>query len=108
MTPETPEGMTHEDRLREIDLLAAAAGTKRDPHYRAHIDRLLLIYAPFPVVRRLGTGSAMPWAGTIIGDTFYGDGITREAVRRSNATEWREISGDSGEWDDYVAACALP
>lgn len=40
----------------------------------AHIARLRLIYAPFPQVRRLGTGSALPWAGTIVTDTFFGTG----------------------------------
>jgi hypothetical protein len=37
-----------------------------------HEERLRLIMAPFPVVRRLDP--SYPHAGTIIGDTFFGDG----------------------------------
>lgn len=58
---------THADRVKWIGQLRRTAVTA------AHIERLRLIYAPFPVVRRFGTGSAMPWAGTIVADTFFGD-----------------------------------
>lgn len=57
---------THEDRQKWI------ADLKRGNASRAHIERLKIIYAPFPEVRRLGTGSAYPWAGTIVVDTFFG------------------------------------
>ena len=62
--------LTAEDRQRWI------RGLKRGAASREHIERLKLIYAPFPDVRRLGTGSAMPWAGTVVADTFFG-GVER-------------------------------
>ncbi len=74
---------------REAHILALAQMRKSTPvtrtHWAAHIARLRLIYAPFPEIRRIGTGSALPWSGTIIGDTFYGDGdgyTDRPAVHR--------------------------
>lgn len=39
---------------------------------RAHEERMRIILAPVPVVRRIGTGSAMPWAGTIVNDNMPG------------------------------------
>lgn len=64
---ESGEIYTANDRQRWI------AGLKRGVASRAHIERLKLIYRPFPAVRYIGgAGSAMTWAGTIIADTFYG------------------------------------
>jgi hypothetical protein len=73
--------MTHQKRLADInatpipDSVRRLTGKARTSALRlwlAHIERLRLIYEPFPVVRRLGTGSALPWGGTIVTDTFYG------------------------------------
>lgn len=62
--------LTHEDRMEWI------AQLKRGNASRAHIERLKIIYAPFPNVWRsggnIGFGSALPWAGTIVVDTFFG------------------------------------
>lgn len=59
--------LTAEDRAKWIE------GLKRGNASRAHIERLKLIYKPFPQVRRIGgAGSAMTWAGTIVTDTFFG------------------------------------
>ena len=62
--------LTHEDRMAWI------AQLKRGNASRAHIERLKIIYAPFPQVWRMGGcigyGSALPWAGTIVVDTFFG------------------------------------
>lgn len=66
---------TYDDRKASLLVLKDARllqGTRA--HWKAHIERLQLIYRPFPAVVRVGTGSAMPWSGTIIGDTFYGNG----------------------------------
>lgn len=73
---------TYDERMAELDRLSVAGPPKRPTdalkrrqavdYWAAHIVRLRAIYAPLPVVRRLGTGSAMPWAGTIVSDTFYG------------------------------------
>ena len=51
-----------------------------DETSQAHIDRLRLIYAPFPAVRRLE--STYPWAGTITVDTIFGTGIDRHRKLR--------------------------
>lgn len=38
-----------------------------------HEERIRLIMRPFPRVRVIGgAGSALPWAGTIVADNFYG------------------------------------
>ena len=115
MTDKAPEGKTHAERMLELDELQRQQPPHRQRDIRedvlkywdAHIERLRLIYAPFPVVRRLGTGSAMPWAGTIVGDTFYGDGLTRRLAGKGGyAREWRE-TGDGLEWDDYAALAGV-
>jgi hypothetical protein len=63
------EIVTAEDRAKWIE------GLKRGKASREHIERLKLIYKPFPVVRRIGGGgSAATWAGTIVSDTFFGTG----------------------------------
>lgn len=49
----------------------AAKRAKKDPYLQAHQERLRLIHKPFEI-RRIGTGSAMPWAGTITGDSMPG------------------------------------
>ena len=70
--------LTHEERIEELNrMLDRAPQTegKRRSDYLKHVARLFLIYKPFPVVRRLGTGSALPWGGTIVGDTFYGTAL---------------------------------
>ena len=55
-------------RLRERDPLNMSP--RQIQLWNAHLDRLALIHAPLPVVRRLGTGSALPWGGCIVADTF--------------------------------------
>lgn len=110
------EGKTHAQRMAEIDdmephVSATQGGQsvkEARTHWQAHIKRLRLIYAPFPKVRRLGDGSAMPWAGTIVGDTFYGDAFPQPNQRGKYAGKfassgWRE-TGDAYEWDDYLDA----
>ena len=86
--------MTHAERMLWIAREAYArekvkGRTKKEiAQDRAHVERQWLIYKPFPVVRRLGTGSALPWGGTIVGDKFYGDGHTDYTTgggRRSGA-----------------------
>ena len=93
-----PTGLTHTERMASIDKLVidgpkcvcrgpkakASCQCLNPVFWQAHIDRLLLIYAPLPIIVKLGgrmghdgqdgQSSAMPWAGTIVGDKFYGDG----------------------------------
>jgi hypothetical protein len=73
------DGMTHEQRvqwLREYALQGVDAVDAMSKvelrHWLDHVDRLKLIYKPFPAPRRIGTGSAMPWAGTPVMDEFMG------------------------------------
>lgn len=130
---ENLETLTHEQRVKALDELerqgpapcplhktytGKGTPTSTKPgcvcryvyHWQAHIDRLRLIYAPVPAVRRLADGSAMPWAGTIVSDTFFGDEHARPQKGGGNHgydgkyTSWRE-TGDGYEWDDYVEAC---
>jgi hypothetical protein len=83
---------TFEERVRELAKTETLAkGYSADPFLLAHIERLKLIYAPFPVVRRVGTGSALPWGGTIVGDTFYG----------ADALGGRRRGGTTGTEGDY-------
>lgn len=68
--------MTYEQRQALLDDVAQAGPQRRLKgdslaHWRAHIARLELIYKPFPVARRV-SGSALPWSGTIVGDSFFG------------------------------------
>lgn len=46
------------------------ATCKMRQEFKDHIARLRLIFKPFPVVRRIGTGSALPWSGVIVNDLF--------------------------------------
>lgn len=73
------QGLTHDDRLvliyaREQRLLSApTAKTKKERALiAAHIERLSIIYKPFPVC--IKRQSAQIWAGVLIGDRVTGDG----------------------------------
>lgn len=75
------EGLTHAERVAELEAFrdVAVDMPKRTPAQQRtrqqlidHVDRLLLIYKPFPVVLR--RQSAMIHSGTIVGDRFFGDG----------------------------------
>ena len=101
---------TYAERMQDID-----NDEKRGPsgrhlgtiaQWHAHCERLRLIYAPFPVVRRFGTGSALPWAGTIVGNMSL-DGVMRGIPKNIRKVDvWRE-TGDGMEWDDYATLCGL-
>lgn len=69
----------------------------RDAHWSAHEARVALINKPFPAIQ---AGRRLPpsylWAGTIVGDRFYGDGQDHSGRRRSGAYD-----ADHGNFD-YV------
>lgn len=67
--------------LKKADPLCLSCKKRR--HFLAHIERLRIIFRPFPAVRRIGTGSACPWSGVIVNDTFglTTNGRTRPAVK---------------------------
>lgn len=113
MTPEIVEGKTHEDRVRELEEQEKHGPRKPTEEQRrywlAHCERLRIIYAPFPMCRRIGAaGSAMTWAGTIVGDTFYDSYDKRGGglYVGDKTPHWRE-TGDGFEWDDYAALCGV-
>lgn len=85
--------MTYAERQALIIDIASAGPQRRLKgdslaHWRAHIERLQLIYKPFPVVRRIG-GSALPWSGTIVGDQFFGgNDNARRAFTSGRVNGW--------------------
>lgn len=58
------------DKMTYVPHVDAENKTVQRAQWRDHLDRLELIAKPFPAVRRLGTGSAMPWAGVLYKDDF--------------------------------------
>lgn len=96
------EGYTHAERMAQLDTLMdeAYGMPSRTPNQRhakelacAHVGRLRLIYKPFPVVLR--RQSAMIHSGTIVGDTFYGNGDTGGATRKH-----RDVDGS--DWANHA------
>ena len=87
--------MTALDRQRWIE------GLMRGPASRAHIERLKLIYKPFPQVRTIGGGgSAKTWAGTIVTDTFFGT-AERPTGKKGDGRELLETGSTySGKYSD--------
>lgn len=73
------QGLTHDGRLALIDAeqyrlrgMPEARTKLGRAHIAAHIERLTIIYKPFPVC--LKRQSAQIWAGVLIGDRVTGDG----------------------------------
>lgn len=103
LTGDSDDIVTSADRRAAIDDYALHASNPKTTaaQWAAHITRLRLIYKPFPVVRRLGTGSACPWAGTIVVNHFD-IGIGHGGVRSDSADNGFDVAKAVEEYGAYA------